>query len=297
MNTIKEFASLCGCSAQTLRYYDRIDLLKPVKVDPWSAYRYYNKSQAIDFIKIKNLQDADFTIEEIKTLLTLPDQQVCEAFEQKIAEQSLKLERIKKIQRSYLTEKKNMEKLILNVADYLLHAITNYEILTEFVLSPAEGSAIIERLRAYIEQKTRNHLPAGPNVRMILDGQVFSGAERVADAVKELKEKGYDHTVLLGDEAVSEEEPFTPENYEIVWTHHRWDHVHEFIKDIPVLSDGHDYCFHFCLTNDSYIDGMEFPMFMIAAMLIKTNADDITMGCQIEKSTDGENHFELLMKR
>ena len=55
MITIKEFASLCGCSAQTLRYYDRIDLLKPVKVDPWSAYRYYNKSQAVDFIKIKNL--------------------------------------------------------------------------------------------------------------------------------------------------------------------------------------------------------------------------------------------------
>ena len=83
--TIKEFASLCGCNAQTLRYYDKIDLLKPVKVDPWSGYRFYEKSQAVDFIKIKNLQAADFTIEEIKALLTLPDQQVYEAFDRKIA--------------------------------------------------------------------------------------------------------------------------------------------------------------------------------------------------------------------
>ena len=33
--TIKEFASLCGCNTQTLRYYDKIDLLKPVKTDQW----------------------------------------------------------------------------------------------------------------------------------------------------------------------------------------------------------------------------------------------------------------------
>lgn len=109
--TIKEFATLCGCNTQTLRYYDKIDLLKPVKVDQWSGYRYYTKAQAISFVKIKNLQAADFTIDEIKALLTIPDQQVFEAFDQKIAEQAQKLERIKEIQQSYLTEKTNMEKL------------------------------------------------------------------------------------------------------------------------------------------------------------------------------------------
>ena len=30
--TIKDFAALCGCSTQTLRYYDRIGLLKPSRV-------------------------------------------------------------------------------------------------------------------------------------------------------------------------------------------------------------------------------------------------------------------------
>ena len=28
--TIKEFSRLCGCNPQTLRYYDHVDLLKPV---------------------------------------------------------------------------------------------------------------------------------------------------------------------------------------------------------------------------------------------------------------------------
>ena len=76
MMTIKEFAQLCSCNAQTLRYYDKIDLLKPVKVDPWTGYRYYTSAQAIDFVKIKNLQAAVFSIDEIKVLLTKPDQQV-----------------------------------------------------------------------------------------------------------------------------------------------------------------------------------------------------------------------------
>ena len=73
MITIKQFASLCGCSTQTLRYYDKIDLLKPVKVDQWSGYRYYTKSQVINFVKIKNLQAANFTIDEIKVLLRMSD--------------------------------------------------------------------------------------------------------------------------------------------------------------------------------------------------------------------------------
>lgn len=73
MMTIKEFAKLCGCNTQTLRYYDKIDLLKPVKVNQWSSYRYYAKSQAIDFVKIKNLQAADFTIDEIKKLIILSE--------------------------------------------------------------------------------------------------------------------------------------------------------------------------------------------------------------------------------
>ena len=80
MITIKEFSKLCKCNTQTLRYYDSIDLLKPIYVDQSTGYRYYLKEQSLDFIKIKNLQQADFSIEEIKSLLEKNDEEIYQAF-------------------------------------------------------------------------------------------------------------------------------------------------------------------------------------------------------------------------
>ena len=93
--TIKEFAKLCGCNPQTLRYYDQENLLKPVKVDEWSGYRYYDEEQALAFVKIKNLQKAGFKIDEIKALLDKDNRAIYEAFESKIKEEEQRLQEIK----------------------------------------------------------------------------------------------------------------------------------------------------------------------------------------------------------
>ena len=74
--TIKEFSKLCKCSTQTLRYYDSINLLKPASVDQYTGYRYYEEEQALVFIKIKNLQDASFSIDEIKELLSKDEESI-----------------------------------------------------------------------------------------------------------------------------------------------------------------------------------------------------------------------------
>ena len=297
MMTIKEFASLCGCNAQTLRYYDKVNLLKPMEVDPWSGYRYYSKTQSIDFIKIKNLQAADFTIDEIKGLLTMSDQQVYEAFEQKIAAQTRKLERIKEIQQSYLKEKSSMERLIQNVSDYLLHAVGDYEVLREFGLSPEDGPTIIAKLKAYIERSIREDLPAEPEVEMMLNDRVIRGADNVAEAFETLKGKGYEDTVLLGDKDGVSDETLTPENSESIWMNHGWNFVYEFLGDIPKLEDGYAYGFHFCLTEEKRTEGLEFPLFMIAAMLPQLDSPEIPVGCSIAKSEDGLNHFTLLRRK
>ena len=297
MMTIKEFASLCGCNAQTLRYYDKIDLLKPVKVDQWSSYRYYAKSQAIDFVKIKNLQAADFTIDEIKVLLIMPDSQVYEAFDRKIAEQAQKLERIKEIQQSYLSEKNNMEKLVQSASDYLFHAISDFEMLREFGMSPADGEAVIAKLKEFYERTTLRHLPAAPDVQMILNGSVIQEIQQMIDAFESLKEKGYKDTVLLGDQDVGKTDTLTPGNGETVWECHGWSFVHEFLDDIPELQKGYEHCFYFLLTEEKHPDRMEFPMFMIAAMLPKLDSDDIRIGCSVNRSDDGQNHFPLLRRK
>ena len=99
--TIKEFSNLCGCTPQTIRYYDRMNLLKPVKVDDWTGYRFYDEEQALDFVKIKNLQTAGFSIDEIKGLLNASDEAIYDAFSQKIKEQEEHLKKIIEIRESY----------------------------------------------------------------------------------------------------------------------------------------------------------------------------------------------------
>ena len=117
--TILEFARLCGSTTQTLRYYDRIGLLKPSMVDGWTGYRYYEKEQAADYVKIKNLQLADFSIAEIKALLSAPDEAIWKAFDGKIAAEQEKLAKILKIRESYRKEAMSTEEEIKAIAAFL----------------------------------------------------------------------------------------------------------------------------------------------------------------------------------
>lgn len=65
MLKINEFAKLCECSSRTLRYYHEMNVLVPEVVDEKSGYRFYNEAQLEDFTRIRQLQKAGFTIEEI----------------------------------------------------------------------------------------------------------------------------------------------------------------------------------------------------------------------------------------
>lgn len=69
MYQIGEFSYLCETTIKTLRYYDKINLLKPEKIDKFTGYRYYSEEQIITFKKIKELQELNFSLKEIKELL------------------------------------------------------------------------------------------------------------------------------------------------------------------------------------------------------------------------------------
>ena len=63
--TIKEFARLCGCNPQTLRYYDHVNLLKPVKVSrvmETLCGTSFSKSAVSDVCK-----DLDKAVKEFRT--------------------------------------------------------------------------------------------------------------------------------------------------------------------------------------------------------------------------------------
>ena len=86
MLKIKEFADLCGCSIYTLRYYDEIDLLKPMEVNEISGYRYYSEKQIDQYLKIKEFQEIGLSVEEIKKIDTLNQKEILEIIVDKVDE-------------------------------------------------------------------------------------------------------------------------------------------------------------------------------------------------------------------
>ena len=63
---IGEFSNMTGLSVKTLRYYDDIDLFKPIDVDLFTGYRYYSYDQIHDLEIINILKSVGFSLEEIK---------------------------------------------------------------------------------------------------------------------------------------------------------------------------------------------------------------------------------------
>ena len=140
---IKDFAKLCGCNPQTLRYYDSIDLLKPVKVDIYTGYRHYAPEQALQFLKIKKLQDAMFSIDEIKKLIDCNEDEIYKALSDKIIEQKEILEEIRKTQRSYRKEIKEMREKVDLIKENLMTFSTEIDYVKEFGLTKDEYLEII----------------------------------------------------------------------------------------------------------------------------------------------------------
>jgi DNA-binding transcriptional MerR regulator len=69
MIKIGDFARLSQVSVVTLRYYDEMDLLKPVKVDSFTGYRFYSADQLPRLNRILALKDLGFSLEQIKLML------------------------------------------------------------------------------------------------------------------------------------------------------------------------------------------------------------------------------------
>ena len=294
MITIQGFAKLCGCNTQTLRYYDRIGLLKPAKVDEWTGYRYYEEEQALLFVKIKNLQQADFSIEEIKSLLPGDDDLLMAAFERKIAEQRQKLEKMLEIQRSYLREAMDMRNMVNEYMDYVERRMENPELWKELGLDAeqeAEASASVHDLLADWLSQCRK---MGDDISLTADGSQFSG---LGDIMDEMKSGVLDHAEeLLLSRDSSEVEKDIPADAEETFERSGWKHVSEWIGEVPDLGNGKQKYFVFRVRQDSPVADAGFPSILLGVMAAKYNAMDGGMSCMISRSSDGINHFLLLQK-
>jgi len=69
MFKIGDFSRLSRISVKALRYYDEIGLLKPVKVDQLTGYRYYSADQLPRLNYIASLKNMGLSLDEIAKLI------------------------------------------------------------------------------------------------------------------------------------------------------------------------------------------------------------------------------------
>lgn len=68
--SISQAAKLSECTVATLHYYDKIDLLKPYKVDNNTGYRYYSENELI-YLKVINFyKHKNVSLDKIKEILS-----------------------------------------------------------------------------------------------------------------------------------------------------------------------------------------------------------------------------------
>ena len=295
MITIQGFAKLCGCNTQTLRYYDRIGLLTPAKVDEWTGYRYYEEEQALLFVKIKNLQQADFSIEEIKALLPGDDDLLAAAFERKIEEQQQKLERIREIQRSYLKETMDMQKLVSTIIGFMEEQLNSPALWEEFGIDMGRKAEITAKAHAMLADILAKNREALETVTLTMDDQAVTGAENVIRALQDGNLDAADRILVNPDG--TEEPNGIPEDAELVFERHGWSHISEWIREMPLLKEaGERYCV-FEQTAESAANTVGLPMMMLVMMA--SEMDELKGGvtCNTTPSRDGQNHFTLLFKK
>ncbi|WP_088834656.1 MerR family transcriptional regulator [Paenibacillus tyrfis] len=87
MLSIGEFSKICEVSTKTLRYYEEIGLIHPDEINPENGYRYYSIGQLKKMLFINRLKSYHFSLEEIKAILELEEDQseekLCSALHRK----------------------------------------------------------------------------------------------------------------------------------------------------------------------------------------------------------------------
>lgn len=71
--SVGEAAKAVHTTSETLRYYDRIGLIKPSKKDEWTNYRYYTEQDIVRLNTVRALQLMDLPLQEIKKVLEYDD--------------------------------------------------------------------------------------------------------------------------------------------------------------------------------------------------------------------------------
>ena len=128
---------------------------------------------------------------------------------------------------------------------------------------------------------------------MTVDEQQFDGLKDVTEKMKDGTLDGAETLLLTGGAEIEKD---IPAGAETVFERCGWDHVSEWIGELPDLGNGKQKFFLFRVRQDSAAADPGFPMLMLAVAAVRFNAMNGGMACRIGLSGDGRNHFTLLQQ-
>lgn len=96
MKTVHEVSALTGVSIRTLQYYDRIGLLTPASRTD-AGYRLYGEAELLRLQEILLFRELDFSLPEIRQILSSPAYERSDALRRQIALLQAKKERLERL--------------------------------------------------------------------------------------------------------------------------------------------------------------------------------------------------------
>lgn len=137
--SIGEAAKAVNTTAETLRHYDRIGLVKPSKKDEWTHYRYYTRQDIVRLNTVRALQLMDLPLQEINEVLQYADLEKIIAFlsaaekkaDEKLAAIQRSKEKIMAAKHDYESKLHGQPKIVgYNIREYPARTILLSDTLT-----------------------------------------------------------------------------------------------------------------------------------------------------------------------
>jgi DNA-binding transcriptional MerR regulator len=158
MIRIGDFSKLSYVSIKTLRFYDEVGLFKPIEVDSFTGYRYYEFDQLPRLHRILALRDLGFSLEEIGQLLEegLSTEQMRgmlklrqSELKQQVQEEKERLERVEN-QLRQIEQEEEMSKY-----DVVIKKVEPMQVagVRGTVPTPPEQGSLWSELECYLEMK------------------------------------------------------------------------------------------------------------------------------------------------
>lgn len=174
MFRIGAFSQLTGVTIKTLRYYDRVGLLKPEQVDRFTGYRTYSLAQMDRLNRILALKDLGMSLEEIARVL-VEDPDVAELrgmlrlkeaqIRQSIASEQARLERVEA--RLRLIESEGAHP----VHEVVVREVGEIETLyhRQIIAGPQEIKPLFHAL--FATARTHGIVPSAPCIALYYQGE------------------------------------------------------------------------------------------------------------------------------